>query len=506
MPSKVTKVSKKARFKNVHKNYELPFTHKATLTNQNIANKWAAYNDTTKEIQKMIFIAQSSQKELRPIGSKWSLSTAPYSKDMIVEYSQLKHKAFLKKQDLTTSFQDKPKKYIFVQCGNLIEDISLFLEKNGRSLMTSGASNGQTIAGAIGTGVHGSAFKVGSVQDSVVGLHIVNSDNESIFIQPASRKVVHKSFIDKLKATPHHDNELFSNALVSFGAFGFIHGVVIETVPLYLLKNYVLPIRKDQAFDIAKRLKFTAINNNLGEGRQPYHFKLYINQYALDKEDGIKGEVIYAYGFKPDRAFGFIKKIIDYFKDMPRILGKFTDNANCTVPVLARFFSKKVLPKDGVEIGHLNDIFHKTKIRGSAFSTAFAVPFDRSNEAFDLMNGIIKTTGKNIPSIFSMRFVKKSKAALAFTKFPISCVMGIDGLQSKTTTQYLATLHKELESSGIPYAFHWGKVNNLTPQIVEKSFGKGVIKKWKQQRNKILTLQIRKVFNNDFIRKIGLDK
>ncbi len=506
MPTKITKVSDRTRFENIHKNYKLPYSHKVILKG-NSEVKWdQSYKDSTQEIQKLIKMALSSQIELRPFGSKWSLSKAPYSKDALVDYSDLKLKRFLTRSNLSVDFKSKTKKYLFAQCGNLIEDLSLYLEDNGRSLMTSGASNGQTIAGAIGTGVHGSAYKVGAIQDSIVALHIVNSDNESLFIQHSSTVVADQSFIDLIGAKSVVDDDLFSSALVSFGAFGFVHGVVIETVPLYLLKNYVLPIQKDFAFKMAKTLGFKLLNQNLGESTDPYHFKLYINQYDMDHKEGIRGEVIYAYGFKRDRDIGFIKSILSYFKDIPKILGKFTDNANCTIPALIKLFRNSVLPKSGIELGHLNDIFHKTKIRGSAFSTAFAVPVDRSVDAYNLMYKIIEDTGKNIPSIFSMRFVKKSKALMAFTKFPMSCVMGIDGLQSDSTDEYLTELHKALEESDIPYAFHWGKVNNLTPEIVEKCMGTATISKWKENREKILSPELMKVFNNDFIRKVGLDK
>ena len=492
-------------FENVHKNYKLDYEQHVVLTT-NLEKRWnKAYQDNTADIQSLIKMALSSKRELRPYGSKWSLSKAPYSQDVMIEYSNLKTRQFLTPSNMTTAFKKKSRKYLFAQCGNLIEDLSLYLEENGRSLMTSGASNGQTIVGAISTGVHGSAYKVGAIQDSIVALHIVNSENESLFIQHSSAEVANQSFIDTIGAKSVVDDELFSSALVSFGAFGFVHGVVIETVPLYLLKNYVLPIPKDQAFQMARTLDFKSLSRNLGESKDPYHYKLYINQYAPDKPNGVKAEVIYAYGFKRDRAFGFIKKLIDYFKDIPKILGKFTDAANCTIPALATFFSAKVLPKDGVELGHLNDIFSRTKIRGSAFSTAFAVPVDRSVDAYNLMYKIIEDTGKNIPSIFSMRFVRKSKALMAFTKFPMSCVMGIDGLQSNATTEYLQDIHKALEASDIPYAFHWGKVNHLTPQMIENSYGKDKIQKWKDNRSKILTPELQAVFNNDFIRKMGLD-
>lgn len=498
MPFTIKKTTSKEHFENVHKNYKLKYSHKGVLKNKKNIPDLDAYNETTDDIKKLVGFAIDNKIELRPYGSKWSLSQAPYSKDLMFDYSNLKLRRFLKRKEVNVSF--KTNKYLFAQSGNLIGELNLHCEKNTRSLQTSGASNGQTIAGAISTGVHGSAYRIGSISDTVVGLHIVVDRDKHVYLEAKSNSVVSKEFISQINATHIQNDAMFHSALVSMGAFGFIHGVMIEVAPLFEIKNYVTNIEKADAYQLSKTLDFKNSNFKIPrERREPYHFKLYFNQYDLDGKNGIKAEVMYARG--PRR--GFIKNIIDYFKDMPKILGKFTVSANCTIPALAKFFSKFVLPKNGEETGYLNDIFHKTKLRGSVFSTAFAVPMKDSVRTLELMLKVMKDSGRNVPSIFSFRFAQKSKATLAFTKFKMNCIIGLDGLQSNDTDNYLKLMHQALDNSNIPYAFHWGKVTNMNAAMVDRMYGPAKTK-WVNQRHKLLSPRARKVFSNNYLRKLGL--
>ncbi len=49
------------------------------------------------------------------------------------------------------------------------------LSAKGLALQTSGASDGQTFAGAIATGTHGADMKVGALHDTVLAVHLVVS-------------------------------------------------------------------------------------------------------------------------------------------------------------------------------------------------------------------------------------------------------------------------------------------------------------------------------------------
>ena len=131
------------------------------------------YNDTANEIRKLIGEAAAQNERFRAYGSSWSLNHIAHQRD------RMHHNAFMNiRIDITHANMHQNSPYssdnlFLFQCGNTIKEISRYLFDKGKSLKTSGASNGQTIAGAVSTGVHGSAIDVGSVQDYVVGLHII---------------------------------------------------------------------------------------------------------------------------------------------------------------------------------------------------------------------------------------------------------------------------------------------------------------------------------------------
>ena len=107
-----------------------------------------------------------------------------------------------------------------------------------RSLFTSGAANGQTIVGATSCGTHGSALDFGALHDHIVAIHLVASGNSHFWIERKSRPVMTAAWVKQLGATlKRDDDDLFNAAVVSFGSFGIIQAVVIETVPRYLLKT-----------------------------------------------------------------------------------------------------------------------------------------------------------------------------------------------------------------------------------------------------------------------------
>ena len=108
-----------------------------------------------------------------------------------------------------------------------------------RSLFTSGAANGQTIVGATSCGTHGSALEFGALHDHIVAIHLIATGNSHFWIERKSRPVMKAAWVAKLGATlKRDDDDLFNAAVVSFGSFGIIGAVVLETVPRYWLDTY----------------------------------------------------------------------------------------------------------------------------------------------------------------------------------------------------------------------------------------------------------------------------
>ena len=206
MPTLISSKDKYS-FKNVHGNYRKSYFYHTRLFNDPTKKNFAAYNDTTEEIKKLIWMCAKEKVRIRACGSKWSLSEVPYAKGMLIfsvnpdNKPDLKFKGFLNDNYLEQAGEKN--EFLFAQCGNTIKDLNLFCQEAKRSLPTSGDSNGQTIAGAISTGVNGSAYQFGCIQDAVVGLHIVRGDGEkdSIYLESASNPVANQQFVDRIKAT-----------------------------------------------------------------------------------------------------------------------------------------------------------------------------------------------------------------------------------------------------------------------------------------------------------------
>ena len=507
MPYQAEKKDRRHRFKNVHGNYSERYRMKVKLYNDENLKDFDAYNAATEDIKKLIKVGLDEDLRIRACGSRWSLSKAPYADGMCIftvnkkDKPDFKVKAFLNNKYLTTSSTQN--EYLFAQCGNSIKDLNLYCVKARRSLPTSGASNGQTIAGAIGTGVNGSAINTGCVQDYVTGLHIVRGSGagDSIFLEPKSSPVANDKFVKLINATLIRDDDLFYSALVGLGAFGYVHGVMLRTEPLFRLHNHIKKVDIKVAYDFTKNMtvKDTILAIPGFSDHELYHMKFYINQY--DYKDNVRAEIIY----KRPEAIGarFFGKLLGYLKDFTLILGKAAISIDDDlVPILIN----KFLPKDGEsESGFLNDIFGDTKnLRAGQFACAIAVESKHAETLCQMMMDLFEQpNAKKIPSVFSFRFVKKSKAILAYTRYDMNCIIGIDGIQNKPTLKYQKFITDKLQGLGIPHTWHWGKVNFMDADFVKKMYGSSR-DTWITKRKSFLTADIAKAFSSEYLEGLGL--
>ena len=142
------------------------------------------------------------------------------------------------------------------------------------------------------------------------------------------------------------------------------------------------------------------------------------------------------------------------------------------------------------------------EVVGKAASAAVAIDCSNASKVIEEIVALNKTVA--FPGAIALRFVKGTNALLGFTKFPKTCVMEMDGVESKTSRQFFQTLWERLEELNIPYALHWGKVNfNLNPQRIRTMYGANV-DKWLNCREQLLDPATRKVFTNNFMRQCGL--
>lgn len=463
-----------------------------------------SYNDATKVLQELISDQIKTDTPFRSLGAGWSFSkVATATNGYMLDTKQLNTTLSLSAQSVSAEYKGDPKKLLFAQCGCAVWELSKELRSKKLSLKTSGASNGQTIAGVISTGAHGSSIDVGAVQDFVVGMHLILSPTRHIWLERKSVPVVNDLFIQKLQTELVQDDDLFNSALVSFGSFGIIHGVLVEAEDLFLLETYMRRIPYDNKLkEVMGSLNFNGLDLPYGDER-PFHFAVSLNPY--DKENKAYVSAFYKRPYHDD----YVRPVVNAEgigpgDDAPCFIGRLTDAVPLLVPTLVNKLLAGVFVPYEKQFGTLGEIFNNTTLHGKLLSAAMGLPLNQVNRVTEILLDMNESEGP-FPGLFAYRFVKKSDAILAFTKFEYTCILELDGAFSDATQKFYTAVWKRLDDENIPYTFHWGKINELDPVRISRMYGEDA-NTWIAARNKLLDENGRKVFSNQLLQQWGLDK
>ncbi|CAH8289699.1 FAD binding domain-containing protein [Mariniflexile fucanivorans] len=486
----------------------------------NMPDKIDRFNDAANEIRRLIKETKDANQGFRAYGSAWSMNHIASHKDRMHYNGFMNiHIPIIPENCHTNSNFDASNLFLF-ECGTTIKRVSEVLSAHGKSLKTTGASNGQTIAGCISTGVHGSAFQVGAVQDYVVGLNLIigPNPNDVVYLERHTQPALNDAFAKKISAKIIRNDHLFNAALVGLGGFGFVHGIVIEAEPRFLLKRYVKKINKDVVLKLADTLDFKNSTFKIPEettadgfGITPYHYKVFINQYSKEPEYVI--ELMYKKPFKTDYKdpFPIIKQSL--YRDLIHLFTKLAEKLPKSIPWLVKQLRKTIMPTVDDELtGTLPEIFWDAPYQGPAFACSVGVDHKDSSKALKLLADLTNNEGP-IPGIFAMRFVKQTKATLGFTKFPVTCMLEIDGVLWKKTrkimslTEYSKRIIEVLKQNNIPFTIHWGKNSDWSfPGLVNHMYGADSVNTWNSYRKALLGDEMMEMFSNDFLHDTGLAK
>jgi FAD/FMN-containing dehydrogenase len=489
---------------NRHETFKQRIENLYDISNGNTGNVLNDYNATTAAIGQFIDTAIRNKKQLRILGGGWSFTKVATTDGWMLDTKHLNMVFTISADSVAAEYTGRNDQLLFAQCGNSVQELNTYLQNKNRSLKTSGASNGQTIVGAFSTGTHGSAFDFGSTQDFIVGLHIITGPGKHIWLERASHPVVSDSFIQKLQTSLVRDDDLFNAALISFGSFGFIHGVMLETEEIFLLECYRQRIPLDNKLKhIMGTLDFSNDSFQPHGNERPFHFQVVVNPYDIG--DGLYVTTMYKRPYTPNyNPWIRDNNIAGPGDDAPAFLGKLTANLPVLTHVVVNQLVKSVYaPFDNIW-GTMGEIFYNTDARGKIYSTAFGVPLDYVSQVHDLLMELNNTEGPFV-GIFAYRYVKQSEATLSFAQYAHTCIVEIDGAESAVSNRYYAALWQALMNRNIPHAFHWGKMQNLDAAAVKYIYGANR-DKWIAARNKLLTSDVIKVFNNQTLVDWGLDK
>lgn len=485
------------------------------------------YNKCTDNIQWIIKDALDKNMSVRAMGSGWSFTKVAVSDDIIINTKMLRHRFKLTESNFTSQFKNNHdfSNYHFLQCGNTIIKINEYLEQQqspAKSLRASGGSNGQTIVGAFSTNTHGASIDYGSISEMIKGMHIVSGPDKSIYIERASEKITSTRFHSKINAQYIADDDLFNAALISFGSFGFIHGVLVEVEDKFLLEQKLSRVKFDQRLEDAlsggeyEKLQPYLLYQYSDQNNPLYHLEIAINPHDFEFDNLEKGVYLrimhkvgyydnydridndargYTYG---DDALGLIQTVLNMVEHNAGFLNRLL------IPKMVNKLFKTAYDRPEKAVGTIGETFKNTVFRGKVFSAAFGFDPVHLKKVIELCLEVNKKT--KLAGIMACRFTKGTEATLGFTKWPLTTVLELDGADVNINYTFVKKLALLMESNGINYTMHWGKMNrHMNENRTINSFGEEKIKAWKEQRSRMMSEEVQEIFNNAFLEQFGLD-
>ncbi len=476
----------------------------------------ATINRCTRQIQRAIAEARRKSMPMRAIGHGWSLSEAPATTGAMVDISRLNSMKPLRADQLDAAYPGSkdPAALWLIQGGAYISEINRIIEGNsfGRSMITSGAANGQTIVGATATGTHGSVLTTGALHDQIVAIHLLAGPQAQFWIERASWPVLKPGLAASLGATVIRDDRLFNAVVLGLGAFGIIANVVLQTRPRMLL--FARSIDRDQngrlleldgpMRQVIRTLDFDAhplLRSPAGLG-PPCFFQPIIDPTSHPP----KVVVMLMYerpwqpGYVPDYRMAASKFGPGY--DFLSVVGRLLDVFKPGVAMFAQI-ARAQLFTPGDKTGSWGELFGFKSPRTKVASGSVAVPLDRILDALDVLIHLNAQMGP-VPLVFGVRYVRKSQALLAMNRWDVTAVVSIDGIHNRSSLSFLRAIPAAMDARGIQFTQHWGKTNGYTLQRVKTRFGADY-DAWIAARHQLLpNAADRTLFTNEYMVARGL--
>ena len=271
---------------------------------------------------------------------------------------------------------------------------------------------------------------------------------------------------------------------MSLGALGIVHAVLLKTTGRYLLNSSMSHIPFGQISRALNTLDFTD-SGIPDQTRRPYFFQAIFDPRSLDKAYvTIRYKEGCPPGYVPDYN---IVSGSEPGTDVPRLIGAairmFPDLRDTAVSLLmaSELRVRADLPSEWATPG---EAYTFTSAREGIASSGFCVPIAQVTRALAVMQTAF-LVHKSAPVVFTCRYAAKSPGILSFTRFDPGCVIDIDGIDTPATRKLITLAGDRLVAAGIPFTYHWGKMNNQSKSRIDAVYG-GAVTRWNNARRRLL--------------------
>jgi len=473
--------------------------------------------------------AFDQNQPLRVPGGRWSLSSIGKPERTLLDLSNYRRigkvpTPWLREQDPRLS-------PMLIAAGMTVNVVNRELAAKGFALQTSGASDGQTFAGAIATGTHGADMKVGALHDTVLAVHLVVSPTRSVLVQAADGALneVAAATLGNwfgIDCELMSDDQLFEAARVHLGSLGVVLNVVVAAVPLYYLSRLRTPHKEGASWRGVLGSRNPRNANGL-HPEDPDYLQLILHPYTPHPA----GE--------PRAWISSMRKLP--FSNQSGVIANPTDVSLKSdladfLPGLVKLFESKEIQLPlhpvlcAVTSSQLRGLYGSSNASDSALPGAMFGPPDFLGIDFSPLRGasaeyvfdatqarvavetILDTLASQADAQnqylggIGVRFVKGSSAWLAPNAKPLSCFVELQSLFTEELPAIHAAIAAALSGAAIPYCGHWGQWAMNTPAVAENWWGAAAVESWKAARADLLpTANARKIFASPILKMAGLD-
>lgn len=457
---------------------------------------------------------------VRALGGRWSLSPINTPEDVTIDTANMEQVNRISADWLTADYLASRRpgfEPMIVQGGATIASIHRRFASQGLAMRTSGASDGQRIAGAIATGTHGAAIDIGAMHDTVLGMHIVVAPDRAVFIQPskhACKDDVGRWLGTSLGIATENiaDDDVFHAVIVSLGAMGFVHAVVLEAEPLYVLRRTIgwtkwespdvwATLEKLQPTGIAKPCHIQALFNPYPDDPEPvfdYKSAYTIVMERIPCPNGIPPPTTPITPVFNSDAMSFVGHLLD---EAPTYLDRLV------IRPLIRNQIEKIWPK-GVEERFPGTMFGPCTLpAGPGNSTEIFVDHANARRALHVLKDQLDKRshedGWHHAGLISARVMAGTRAHLGMNQWPLSCAIELPGIRTEYVNKLQRNLYLALSNASIPFVCHWGQEHRMERYQLDAVYGSKV-EAWRSARRGLLDQKGLYVFGCDHLHHLGL--
>lgn len=464
-----------------------------------------------ESLDSLIRQARDAGKRILPIGSGWALSRINITDGWLINTKLLNGCYDVGERFFDDAYPaDTRRNIVLAQAGMQIAELNAFLELQPRdesyrrAIQAAGIGNGQTVAGAVSGNTHGAQITFGAMPDFVAGLHVATGSGRTLWIEKASKPVMNEDFVAMLGAELIRDDDVFKAAMVSFGTFGIIAAMAIETAPIYQL--LFPPIVDIPYAELKAKLD--------GFGERPptdiYHYEFIFDPYSRDQiametsapkvpyEPNVptpkprwimRDKNGYAPGVDILRPLGLLRPFIP-----PGLVTKFEFKAYRENALL------------GAVRGTPGQLYTASIYYLEGYiESAYAVSVKDAAATIDISSEVARAM--RLPSINQVRLCRGSEATLGFTQHePIAAVFEFGMINDKRFPEFERRLDAAFRDANIRYTMHWSKNSGLDAEKLDYTYGPTKIASWKAARRRVFggDESLMKMFESDVLCETGL--